>query len=972
MTIDERTQADMLDQFLLNPAAKPPTGLDAGVAATATLLSQRLTPSGPTPEFVRKLEQQLTTTPANNQTGPATITDWKPRSRRSELLRIAAAGLVILLLGSLLIYLFSSQDDRPQVASPGGFTDGEILVSWDPAGNESYKLFVVPVDGRPHKLTPGPYEDDGVVEINGVWSPDGRWVAYIRDDGETSAVYITPLDRYAQPINITPSIEASAVYGWSPNGSEVLFGGRGEQGASIFVMNADGTNIRVLTDRTEGSVYGAWSPDGQQIAFAGMGPKVSTPSGASSYFELWMMDVDGSNPRPITELEAIVGAPVWNPDGHWVAFWFGSDIWTVDPNGENLTNLTNTVLAYDEPAWAHDQNRIVYATGNHAVGSEDIAVIDMDGTVIEQWTPDADVFRTPAWSPDDQYFAYLAGDRIDPDSTAESRDLTYDDYTWRLEITTVDGSQRQVLLEGSINRTGRPSWNPAGRSTPLEDEPLSPSTERAGWPNAARIWQGAVSQEVVHTSGACGWFDYPVCNEESIWMIPAEPMEMSPTEPVAFRVDGLDDADVEIVSIQAIPISTDSVLTTVDDEMVLLDPARGEVADGMVLPIDGITFLPNLPPGDYVIGVEVRHTPTEGTAYYGFHIRIGGEPVVDVTSTPESFPPTGPEPTPDGEPSRTFDTPYDDAEVLHVVSVMVNVNGQEFETHTWVNQTNGDTIVQRYMDGTLWETLLRRGRTLISFNQDSISQYEYLSESDPALELVTGELFTFRDDLREGNAVALAEEEYMGQPALKVTRTDVDPGSGEPQMVWLDPETLFPLGSGPDSPISFSYPVVEALPVGAMPNEMFDMDPPDTSVHDFYLRQFTIDEVQQFDLFSVWWPGEEWNGYRLQRIEYTTTTLVEESEVMHLVYVDAETGEQVIVLSAHGELREWQIEDWENAPGLAESIEIGEFSGWLYESPPNGLVVFHIGDGTHYLKIDAPSRAIAIEAVEALEQMNGQ
>ncbi len=973
MTIDERTQADMLEEFLLNPAAPPPDGLDAGVAATATLLSQRLTPAGPTPEFVRKLEQQLTTSPADNQTGPATITDWKPRSRRSELLRIAAAGLVILLLGSLLIYLFSNQDDRPQVASPGGFTDGEILVSWDPTGGDNYKLYIVPTDGSdPRKLTPGPHEDDGVVEVGGVWSPDGRWVAYMRAESDSGALYIAPVDQHVAPINLTPEMESHGVYGWSPDGRQILFSSH----AQVHVINADGTNVRKLTDHWAGAVYGAWSPDGEQITFVGMGPEVRVPSGTTRDQRIWVMDADGNNHRPVADLEYLFEDPVWSPDGQWIAFWYERDIWIVSPTGGDMINLTNVSgdnMAGVQPAWANNQNWIAHLSGNMEHVSRDIVIIGTDGNVVHQWTAEADNLRTPSWSPDDQHFVYLAGDLIDPDSPSESPVRPPADYNWRLEIATIEGENRRTILEGSFyHLNGSPPWNPAGRSTPPGDESLSPPTKRAGWPNAARIWQGEVSQVVVHTSGACDWFDYPVCNEEPIWMIPVEPMETTPTEPVAFRVDGLDDVDVEIVSIQAVPISDESALTVVDDEMVLLDPARGEIAEGTSLSVDDITFLPNLPPGDYVIGVEVRHTPTEGTAYFGFHVRIQGEPVVDVTSTPEPTLPSRPESTPDAEPARTFDTPYDDAEVLHVVSVMVNVNGQEFETHTWVNQTNGDTIVQRYLDGTLWETLLRRGRTLISFNQDSISQYEYLSESDPALELVTGELFTFRDDLREGTAVVLAEEEYMGQPALKVTRTDVDPGSGEPQMVWLDPETLFALGSGPGSPVSFSYPVVEALPAVAMPDEMFEMDPPDTIVHDFNLRQFTIDEAQQFDLFSVWWLGEAWNGYRLQRIEYTTTTLVEESEVMHLVYVDAETGQQGIILSAHGELREWQIEDWENAPDLAESIEIGEFSGWLYESPPNGLVVLHIGDGNHYLKIAAPNRAIAIETVEALEQMNGQ
>lgn len=959
MSIDERSQAALLEQFLLDPAATPPTGLDTGVAATATLLAERLTPAGPSPEFVRKLEQQLTAAPPTRAATPepTAIEDWKARPRRVELLRIAAAGLIILLLGSLLIYLFSSQDDdRPQVAAPGGFTDGELLVSWDPNGGENYKLYIVPTDGsEPRKLTPDPHEDDGVTEEYGVWSPDGRWVAYTRKEGDKWELFIAPTDRHIEPRNLTRDLQSSIPYGWSPDGTQVLFSSRGEHNIDIHVVNSDGTSVRNLTDSAEdGSWGGAWSPDGQQIAYSMFGPADPEPTGPRGEIQTWVMDIDGSNQHQLTALPGLVQAPVWSPDGQWLAFWYGSDIWIVNPDGENLTNLTNDVLAYDEPAWANDWNQIAYATGNMAVGSSDIVVIATDGDVIEQWTPDADRIRTPTWSPDDQQFAYLAGNLIDPDSTTEPRDLTLNDYNWRIEIATVDGENRQVILEGGILTSRPPAWNPAGKSFPPAEGEQAPPTDTFGWPESANLSLGGEVHDGMLAYG-CNWFDLPACTDpaarEAILKFPDDISSVPAGSVLDVQVEDIESHDLALTRAYAVPLA--------DADVQQLPEGFGStvsVAFPPEFPLelqrfgDAMQIVAGLPQGDYAIGVDVVHTPDNGTATYGFHIRI-------VEAEPEA---------------NNYPTFYDDAEVLHVVSVMVNVTGQEFETHTWVNQTNGDAIVQRYLDGTLWETLLRRGRTLTSYNQESISRYEYLSESDPALENVTRELFTFRDDLQQGTAVVLGEEEYQRQPALKITRTDSNAGSGDAQMVWLDPKTLFPLGSGPDSPVSFTYPVIEALAIDAMPDEIFDMEPPDTVVRDFNLRQLTIDEAQEFDIFSVWWLEEEWNGFRLERIEYTTTTLVDESEVMHLVYVDTETGQQGIVLSAHGELREWQVEDWQNGSFATESIEVGMFSGWLYASPPSGLVVLHIGDGTHYLKMDAPDRETAVEAVEALVQMNGQ
>lgn len=1266
MSIDERSQAALLEQFLLDPAAAPPTGLDAGIAATATLLAERLSPAGPSPEFVRKLEQQLTTPQPAGYAGtlppvsgsmasaPATVEEWKPRPRRIELLRIAAAGLIILLLGSLLIYLFSNQDDRPQVAAPGGGIDGELLVSWDPRGGENYKLYIVPADGsEPRKLTPGPHEDDGVTEEYGTWSPDGRWVAYTRKDGDKWELHVAPVDRHAEPLNLTLGLQSSIPYGWSPDGTQILFSSRGEHNIDIHVMNSDGTNVRNLTgNAADGSWGGAWSPDGRQIAFSMFGPAEPEPTGPRGEIQTWVMDVDGSNQRQLTALPALVQAPVWSPDGEWLTFWYGSDIWIINPDGENLTNLTNDVLAYDEPAWSHGQNQIVYASGNMAVGSSDIVVIDTDGNIIQQWTPDADILRTPTWSPDDQHFAYPAGNRIDPDSTAEPRDLTFNDYDWRLEIATIDGNNRHVLLEGGINTSRPPAWKPAGNNLPPVDDPRPSPTEFVGWPDTAQLGSGDAFQ-TGRLSSACDWFGYPVCNEGvASYMVPDEPLEVAPQTALHFQVDGISDEELSITSAIAVPITEDNVRHVPDEGIMFvfdpsdlvtpLEPAgdalailseltagvyalqievthtstegraifgfyihvddgdsgpsedltgwvhygdqsqRGELFPlcmwpgttvcldpaGFAFPddilevpagaaltfsIDGLTsedlanigttahtidenstievyngishfmytrfdevtipttwspttheITVDLPPGEYAVAVWVV-LASGGGATYGFHIRIGGEPesstgadswpqiarltlgsefqegvlggtcgwfdnpecndeltwmfpVIPLEVTPEaafdlqviglpdeeiavtdvwaigglefgqslvtdmgllslptdpdtlarmveyfsdslemisSFPPgdyaiavkvrhlpssgtayfrfhirvseTGPEGEPQSPVINNFPTIYDDAEVLYVVSVMVNVVGQEFETHTWVNQTNGDAIIQRYMDGVLWETLLRQGNIVITYNQESIHTQEYLSASDAD---ITRRLFLYREALERGTAELLGEEVFMGQPALKVDVANIDDQFVESEVVWLDPETLLPLGYSSDSGANYSYPVVEALPASAMPNEIFEMDPPSTVARSIHIRQLTIDETKQFPIYPVWWLGETWNGFQLQRISHSVETLTSQTGVMRLIYVDTETGVQGIVISLHGELVESQTQDWQEAAEYSEPIVVGEFSGWLYESTAGNSAVLHLEHGIHYLKIDAPDRETALQVVEQLMQMN--
>jgi Tol biopolymer transport system component len=90
------------------------------------------------------------------------------------------------------------------------------------------------------------------------WSPDGRWIVWA---GEPGVYAIRPSGGRVRTI--------SAVFGfglrWSPGGRKLLFIGGGGSLGDLFVMNADGTAIRLLA---KGGYAAAWSPDSREIAYA--------------------------------------------------------------------------------------------------------------------------------------------------------------------------------------------------------------------------------------------------------------------------------------------------------------------------------------------------------------------------------------------------------------------------------------------------------------------------------------------------------------------------------------------------------------------------------------------------------------------------------------------------------------------------------------------------------------------------------
>ncbi len=113
---------------------------------------------------------------------------------------------------------------------------------------------------------------------------------------------------------------------WSPDRTKILFtstlhGGEEE----VYVMDADGSNVHRLTHTPgEGTSSWAadWSPDGKQIAFTSN--RDGSPEGWDGN-DIYVMDADGSNIRRLTREDGGDGSSAWYPDGRTRAFMSSRD-----------------------------------------------------------------------------------------------------------------------------------------------------------------------------------------------------------------------------------------------------------------------------------------------------------------------------------------------------------------------------------------------------------------------------------------------------------------------------------------------------------------------------------------------------------------------------------------------------------------------------------------------------------------------
>ena len=100
----------------------------------------------------------------------------------------------------------------------------------------------------------------------------------------------------------SPTIDDSAP-AWSPDGRQIAFESDLDGDKEIYVMNADGSNVRQITHNTLWDEGPAWSPDGTKFVFS---------SGADDlHLDIWTMNVDGSNPRQLTTYPGRDESPDW-------------------------------------------------------------------------------------------------------------------------------------------------------------------------------------------------------------------------------------------------------------------------------------------------------------------------------------------------------------------------------------------------------------------------------------------------------------------------------------------------------------------------------------------------------------------------------------------------------------------------------------------------------------------------------------
>lgn len=169
----------------------------------------------------------------------------------------------------------------------------------------------------------------------------------------------------------------------SPDGKRVVFTSLKDGDLEIYTMNVDGSDVRRLTT-TPGYDGGPWwSPDGTKIIYRAWHPVDSALAGyrdllarrlvRPNRMELWVMNADGSGQRQITQLGGANFGPSWTTDGRRIIFSSNFrqprsgnfDLFVINLDGSGLEQITTHTSFDGFPMFSPDGRTLVWASNRN-------------------------------------------------------------------------------------------------------------------------------------------------------------------------------------------------------------------------------------------------------------------------------------------------------------------------------------------------------------------------------------------------------------------------------------------------------------------------------------------------------------------------------------------------------------------------------------------------------------------------------
>ncbi len=307
------------------------------------------------------------------------------------------------------------------------------------------------------------------------WSPDGARIAFeSARDSATTDIYVMNADG-SNLRRLTSSPANDGFPAWSPDGRRIAYASDSTGDYEIYTINADGSGspTRVTNNPSAQDTHPTWSPDNSQIAYT------ANDGLNRGEWNIYSINANGGTPRLLTRTAADDQSPDWSSTGQ-IAFKSNRDglwqIFTMNADGSNQRNVSNSSDNDEEPAWSPDGRQIAYQTGKF--GPSEIFVMDASGANKRNVSNSPASEEAPAWSPPLRrdtadpcpYIPEPVNARISPRRCVRAgEELVIDIFGFlaneRFEINRVGllasgGTAPTFRESGTVNRYGEAQFRP--------------------------------------------------------------------------------------------------------------------------------------------------------------------------------------------------------------------------------------------------------------------------------------------------------------------------------------------------------------------------------------------------------------------------------------------------------------------------------------------------------------------------------
>jgi TolB protein len=356
--------------------------------------------------------------------------------------------------------------------------DRIFVDQWSPTRSE---LFIADADGsNPKKLVAGL-----AIEYNASFSKDGQWVVFTSERHGSADIFRIRVDGMGlERLTDDPAFDDQAAL--APDGRSLAFVSTRTAGTTdIYILDLQTRTVRNLTNSPGGDFRPSWSPDGLRLAFSSdRGTKVQRSAGTWEHVHaasVYVIGADGRDLRKVSSDGQLAGSPKWSPDGTRLVFYEIAVADTFRARGlPDQSKVESRIVSVDLATGA----RVEHASGSGLKLSPQFLGQDRVGYLAKSGPAAALVFSggekgsagdigNPAWSHDGARVVYQSGpittipESRPPGGVLSGRDAGYE-LLYASGFPAISPDGRQIVLSertrrGSPDdRTALAVWNTDG------------------------------------------------------------------------------------------------------------------------------------------------------------------------------------------------------------------------------------------------------------------------------------------------------------------------------------------------------------------------------------------------------------------------------------------------------------------------------------------------------------------------------